>query len=705
MVAGLRCSGPDSTGWCWQAPQPWGHLLRDVVFLDTRRGWALGDGGALLRTDDGGATWQERFMPGSESLRALRMVDSNRGWLLGLDGGRLWHTRDAGVTWTPQPPLPVDRATGMALQDNGTLLVNGLRHDAAGEPVTLLADTADLVWRRSASFVYPELAERNGTLWGLADGRFVESLDGGRSFAPPAAWAGMPYRPVPTDAGQTTAWLSLYDPPSTHFGKLALQRRPPDRAWSALPLPPVPADQALWDMAVFSTGGWASSAGGPAPTATLWRLDPGSDAWRAADLPGPEPDANGTRVQSWGFVDGVTAWMQPVDLPPRFSDDGARSWHLGAGLPAGPEDRVRFVRRDGAGGLLLGYGGDDYLDATPRWFRSTDGGRQWRALPGTAADGDAITGLWWLDGERGLATTSGGRWLDTDDAGRHWHERAASTRLPGALADLQFTPDGSGWVLVRTEQPPVGLGGPRPSPVGVVYRSSDRGRNWEPFRLPEGLAGRVQWWRFVDERHVFASAATGCISIRGFVCYERLYRSADAGLSWEALPFERPSWTRVFMRSPSDGVDVNGLGVSLTTDGGRNWSDRIAVAGDGRALVPQKVLASAGRLWLLSSDRLFSSTDGGRRWQESTLPLPAGRVPDGLSAEPLLLDIGFADALNGWIVGREGLVLATQDGGGTWAAQSSGTRQVLQVLHVRDARRVWIGGQARSILATASGGG
>ena len=87
-----------------------------------------------------------------------------------------------------------------------------------------------------------------------------------------------------------------------------------------------------------------------------------------------------------------------------------------------------------------------------------------------------------------------------------------------------------------------------------------------------------------------------------------------------------------------------------------------------------------------------------------TLAQPADVLPAGLGYEPVLNDIAFADARNGWIVGRQGLVLATTDGGTTWERQASGSRQDLQTLRATSAQTAWIGGTARSILATASGG-
>jgi hypothetical protein len=44
------------SGWNWGDPLPQGSAIRVLDFTSSR-GYAAGDFGAVLRTDDGGATW------------------------------------------------------------------------------------------------------------------------------------------------------------------------------------------------------------------------------------------------------------------------------------------------------------------------------------------------------------------------------------------------------------------------------------------------------------------------------------------------------------------------------------------------------------------------------------------------------------------------------------------------------------------------
>ena len=44
--------------WQWQNPLPQGNGLHEVFFTDTNMGTAVGSGGIIMRTTDGGATWE-----------------------------------------------------------------------------------------------------------------------------------------------------------------------------------------------------------------------------------------------------------------------------------------------------------------------------------------------------------------------------------------------------------------------------------------------------------------------------------------------------------------------------------------------------------------------------------------------------------------------------------------------------------------------
>src|SRR5437868_8011361 len=56
--------------------------LHSVFFIDQNRGWAVGSKGTLLRTLDGGNTWQQRLASTSDVVRDVFFVDEQDGWLV-----------------------------------------------------------------------------------------------------------------------------------------------------------------------------------------------------------------------------------------------------------------------------------------------------------------------------------------------------------------------------------------------------------------------------------------------------------------------------------------------------------------------------------------------------------------------------------------------------------------------------------------------
>src|ERR1700712_2597601 len=61
------------SGWAWGTPTPQGNSIRDLQFSGGR-GYAVGDAGTALRTDDGGATWTGLPTGTSAQLTRLQVV-------------------------------------------------------------------------------------------------------------------------------------------------------------------------------------------------------------------------------------------------------------------------------------------------------------------------------------------------------------------------------------------------------------------------------------------------------------------------------------------------------------------------------------------------------------------------------------------------------------------------------------------------------
>ena len=85
-------------GWHSQTPLPNGKTLRAVAALDVNTAVAVGDGGTILRTTDGGVTWNTQVSPTTANLHAIAFSGARTGAAVGAGGTILW-TNDGGVIW------------------------------------------------------------------------------------------------------------------------------------------------------------------------------------------------------------------------------------------------------------------------------------------------------------------------------------------------------------------------------------------------------------------------------------------------------------------------------------------------------------------------------------------------------------------------------------------------------------------------------
>ena len=91
---------PAVRGWYAQTSGVTGVALHGVYFRPGgSRGWAVGDGGRILRTLDGGAEWSLQSSGTSTALNAVWFTSDAEGWAVGNNGAVL-HTTNSGGSWT-----------------------------------------------------------------------------------------------------------------------------------------------------------------------------------------------------------------------------------------------------------------------------------------------------------------------------------------------------------------------------------------------------------------------------------------------------------------------------------------------------------------------------------------------------------------------------------------------------------------------------
>ena len=230
-VTALLCCASLTTVPGWQPSHPgWTEVatgvtarLRGLSAASSRVIWASGTAGTVIRTADGGATWQRLQVPDAAALdfRDIDAVDDRTAYLLSIgdgDASRIYKTTDAGASWTLQFRNDNPRAffdamvfrdarTGFAVSDavDGRLIVLATSDGehwtprSTGMPAAVEGEGA---FAASGS----NIAVQGDRVWiGTSKSRVFRSTDRGRSWHAAAT-------PLPTSASAGIFSIAFADP-------------------------------------------------------------------------------------------------------------------------------------------------------------------------------------------------------------------------------------------------------------------------------------------------------------------------------------------------------------------------------------------------------------------------------------------------------------------------------------------------------------
>ena len=85
----------------WESQSSPSHLLSGMHFSSSEIGYVVGDRGAILSTNDGGSSWTSQDSGIMECFGATYFVTPKIGWAV-AEWGTIIQTKDGGITWWPQ---------------------------------------------------------------------------------------------------------------------------------------------------------------------------------------------------------------------------------------------------------------------------------------------------------------------------------------------------------------------------------------------------------------------------------------------------------------------------------------------------------------------------------------------------------------------------------------------------------------------------
>jgi photosystem II stability/assembly factor-like uncharacterized protein len=102
------------------------YTLNSVYFLNNQLGWAAGEAGIILKTTNGGKTWEKLVSGTKNTLTDIEFNTQDFGFVVGLDSTIL-KTIDGGKTWSQERPTVRTHYYGVTFRRYGPEIV---RNDA-----------------------------------------------------------------------------------------------------------------------------------------------------------------------------------------------------------------------------------------------------------------------------------------------------------------------------------------------------------------------------------------------------------------------------------------------------------------------------------------------------------------------------------------------------------------------------------------------
>ena len=594
-------------GKTWQ-PQQSGvtEELQRIVFIDENHGWITGQA-VLLRTENGGETWQviRKGLKNFRNVRAIHFINSKDGWL-GVDRGQILHTNDGGKNWKPQQtgtthqPIThlhfINRNEGWAMapqrQSGGFIL-----HTVDG------GDYWQIQARTHQRGIGIHFANAQSGWVVMEDGTSLLTTNGGESWK----------RDLEATRGIKEANFNI----QLHTVKFRNH-----------------------------TEAWAINN-----ESTILTTQSQGKRWEKMDFLFDE-ETTDSEAKSW-----IERMMEerPFGFSMRITNahllpDG-HGW-----IVSGEQTHDREQYRADIGGS------NEASASTGQIYATTDGGKTWHRQLGESLDN--FRDVQFLDEQNGWIAGDNGALLSTKDGGENWKrlESGTADRIIG-IHFISLDPKW-GWAMKRD---------------GSMLYTTD-GKDWSTENgqeLPSGFEISINEVAFGNFSEGWAVGENGDI-----------IHNLDGGPIWK---FQRTSTgktlTSVDMKFAPLGwaVGTNGV-IQRTVNGGEYWKFHETHAGYdlyGVSFITKRKGWAVGRAGII-----LSTSDGGFTWESKLSSVPE-----------TFYDILAISEQEVYAVGASGIIIHSTDGGETWQREHTGVENDLYAItRVKDGDTLWIVGQGGVVL-------
>ncbi|HHM12504.1 MAG TPA: hypothetical protein ENJ16_03055 [Planctomycetaceae bacterium] len=554
-----------SATWDHQGPLPTGLDIRDVEVLSHDEAWIASEDGLLYHTLDSGITWSKLTLPVQfiPSMYDLFFLDSQRGWAI---GNNTYRTTDGGQSWTllSSSSLGTSYKTHFVTPQIGWISgFSQVCRTSDGGSTWTCATLPKSGACRGLFFVNAEIGYASNIF-----GDAFKTTNGGISWSQVLSGGG---------SNLNTIWFSDANNGFICASDRVQRTTNGGTTWQEIALPAasfmyagvfLDAQQA-W---LVGSGGRVLSTTDGWNTATVQGLSAGPSLWGVSFTSTGFGLAVGNRGRILATGDGGATWSQRdsggMDVHALDANDPAHAW---AGLDQGD---VAYTTNGGAQWLTVAVDGfskfgtvtgvdflddnltgwaageDDFFGGTVGVIsKSTDGGRTWVQQYNQAIGNAMFEDIAALSATTAVAVGNqnfplpGDLLRRTTDGGLTWDN--VSPNL-GAYSSVDFVDTQRGWAA-----------------GGQIIASTDGGLTWKKQYDPQYFVNDID---FSDAQNGWAVGEFGSA-----------YRTTNGGITW--IKKNVPGSVSQAMLTGVSAIDANVAWISTgtdqvlrTLDGGSTWS-------------------------------------------------------------------------------------------------------------------------------------
>lgn len=556
-------------GWQWQHPYLQGNDLNSVI-MNGVKGWAVGDVGVVLKTNNSGHDWEIVDLKTAIDLQCIYLdAISGVGWIVGYEGA-IFYTSDNGEHWIRQN-------SGTSSDLYSVVATGGECPWICGNDVVLHSYDHGETWEKINTPVHTYFWEIDmkdcDEIWVCGNQSLVMSTkDHGatwQKYTVPTTYNLMGIDIVPngdyracgnqvtiirsSDGGETweqenqAPFINLYAIDTKGIVGPAYAVGDKGHIYETLDGGDTWTDKAsptyyqlndvcfqvLYD-AVYAVGWYGQVLKKEEPVDAEFEVMNKKPTHRLMDIDFINADTGwavgGERLDDEGNVDGVIL----------ATFDGGENWEVQLNKPFS-FNSIDFINANE--GWAVGSSKESFDFAVI--MHTTNGGQTWTSQDNPVIE--TIQKVFFLDENNGwvVSTDWWGQIAVTTDGGQNWALQTNPTQNP--IADVFFISPQKGWA--------VGMD-------STILRTTNGGQTWIRTELTVSNNWYFRSVFFIDEMHGWAVGVYGVIMLTN-----------DGGLTWQEIVHGNGETLQsVFFVDSKNGWAVGDAGTVLRSiDGGYTW--------------------------------------------------------------------------------------------------------------------------------------